>query len=244
MQPGEAAALLREDGDGALRDMVVGYGSDNQGVQAVINRGGSGNLEFNSVVKRIWRWLLARGTRLEVKWSSGLHMVATGTDALSRQKWSRACDWTFFPRVIHDLRRWVRRWGQPSVLFTKDVVSGAAYGFNSSPGSVPIVFPGGNHIAEFVGHLRQRRCIACVVVPRWHGPAMAAVAKFTVASCQLGPAYAVFRSPSRSTGGRRSRIPAWMMQAVVLDFTAAGTAADQRAPRTVSFDLDVETRVF
>eukprot|EP01043_Picozoa_sp_COSAG02_P131233 COSAG02_NODE_69032_length_205_cov_208.792453_1_plen_64_part_10 len=32
MQPGEAAALLREDGDGALRDMVVGYGSDNQGV--------------------------------------------------------------------------------------------------------------------------------------------------------------------------------------------------------------------
>ena len=244
MRPGEAAALLREGDGGALTGEIVGYGSDNQGVQAVVNRGGSGSLAFNAVVKRIWKWLLERGTRLEVRWSAGVHMVATGTDALSRQRWTKACDWTFFPRAIHDLRHWTRRWGRPTTIFTRDVVSGAAYGVVFPAGSIPIVFPGGNHIAEFIGHLRQHRDLACVIVPRWHGPAMAAVEKFAVESRQLGPAYAVFRSPSWTAGGRTAKIPAWPMQAVILDFSAAGTTAERRAAKTVSFSLDVETREF
>ena len=57
-------------------------------------------------------------------------------------------------------------------------------------------------------------------------------------------AYAVFRSPSWTAGGRTAKIPAWPMQAVILDFSAAGTTAERRAAQTVSFSLDVETREF
>jgi hypothetical protein len=172
MPPGQAAAMLREGSNGALGGAVIGYGSDNQGVEAMVNSGGSGSLQFNGVVKRIWRWLLARGARLEVQWMSGVHMQASGTDALSRQRWAQACDWTLFRKVALDLRLWVRQWGEPKMIFTREVVSGVAYGENSDERSVPIVFPGGNHIADYIGHLRQRRSRACVLVPRWHGPAM------------------------------------------------------------------------
>eukprot|EP01043_Picozoa_sp_COSAG02_P039938 COSAG02_NODE_3192_length_7198_cov_6.275046_5_plen_161_part_00 len=155
MRPGEAAAILRGCESGALTGEIVGYGSDNMGVVAVINRGGSRNLAFTAVVKRVWRWLLARGARLEVQWTSGTHMVATGTDALSRQRWASACDWTFYPKVIHELRRWVNQWGRPAVIFTKDVVSGAAYGAVLPREAMPVVFPGGNHITEFIPRMRK-----------------------------------------------------------------------------------------
>ena len=224
LRPGEATATLRAD-VGGLEGQMVGYDTDNQGVRAVANKGGSRKLVVNAVVKRIWRWLLERGARVEVRWVSGLHMCCDGrlgvsTDGLSRQRWADACDWTFRPQHIHALRRWVSEWAEPVPVFTRDVVNGAVYTQLFGPEVIPIVFPGGNHLAEYIGHLRQTRARACVIVPLWHGPAMAAVARFDVESKQLGPAYALFRSPSR-----RKRVPGWEMRAVVVDFRLAGAGA-------------------
>jgi hypothetical protein len=215
LRPGEAAA--------ALRGEVIGYDTDNMGVRAVINRGGSRKLRFNAVVKGIWRWLLERGARLEVRWVTGLHMCVVrgsgvSTDSLSRQRWADACDWTFRPAVIQELRRWVSSWASPLCLFTRDVVSGGVYARQWADDDMPIVFPGGNHITAFIGFLRQAGRRACVVVPQWHGPAMSAVAQWAVDDRTLGPAYYVFRRPSRDDRGRQRRVPAWIMRAVVLDF--------------------------
>ena len=168
-------------------------------------------LRLNNIVKRVWRRLLERGAVMQVGWVPGEHMVATGIDALSRLKWAKACDWTLKPRVCHELRRWVREWGEPQCVWTRDVISGAAMAARYD-GVVTVCFPGGAHIERWVAFLRQMRLKACVILPRWHGPAMAAVARGRLAEKHLGPARAIFDSP------RAQAVPAWKMVATVADF--------------------------
>ena len=92
-----------------------------------------------------------------------------------------------------------------------DVVSGAAMAARYD-GVVTLCFPGGAHIERWVAFLRQMKLTACVILPRWHGPAMAAVAQGRLAEWHLGPARAIFSSP------RGQSVPLWKMVATVADF--------------------------
>jgi hypothetical protein len=209
LRPGEAAK--------ALRGELIGYDTDNTGVAAAVNNGGSHSPRVNELVRDIWRWLLQRGSRLEVRWVAGTHMClhrsgSASTDALSRQRWADGCDWTFFRARALKLRQWAAQWGSPVMVFTRDVVSGQAYAQEIEPGQIAVAFPGGNQIVPYVGWLRQTRRLGCVVTPRWHGPAMAAVQRFKVAELDLGPAYANFQSPTKK------KIPGWRMAGYIVDF--------------------------
>ena len=207
LQPGAAAVLLRGD--------VVSYATDNTGVEAYINAGGAKTQKVNAVVRRIWLWLLERGARLEVHWMPGVHMVASGTDGLSRQRWQRSSDWMVKPKVLHSLRHWASQWSAAQTpVFARDVASGAAYMLD--PSEFTICFPGGSLIADWVGFLRQQRRRGMVLVPRWHGPATAAVTAGRIDSRVLGPAYGVFDA----FGG--GIVKDWLMEAVVVDFRGRG----------------------
>jgi hypothetical protein len=174
-------------------------------------------------VKEIWLRLLKNGARLDVKWTSGDSFVANGVDALSRRRWAPGTAWIWRRPAFTQITAWVGQWGSPMVIETQSVGTGAAYAEPLPAGTVSICYPGANSLEDWIGHLQRQRVVACVVVPMWDGPGRATVERSLIERKFLGPAYMTF------VAHKEQEIPAWPMEAVVVDFSKGVVEADAAA---------------
>jgi len=109
------------------------------------------------------------------------------------------------------------------VIETQSVGTGAAYAEPLPAGTVSICYPGANSLEDWIGHLQRQRVVACVVVPMWDGPGRATVERSLIERKFLGPAYMTF------VAHKEQEIPAWPMEAVVVDFSKGVVEADAAA---------------
>jgi hypothetical protein len=90
LQSNEAKDWLHIPAGTAFQRLKAGdtvlYSTDNQGVRAAINKGISKSSQLHNIVRRIWVYMLSRGSRLEVTWVAGSQMITSGTDGLSRKR--------------------------------------------------------------------------------------------------------------------------------------------------------------